>query len=92
MLPDKQDAYGHMIADHFNGKTGYEIVERDDGFIDVSTMGPAHYFAEFKGCASGEVRFNTMCFLRPHLSLVLGLAWGNYVHCNSWFFDITFNS
>jgi len=37
---------------------------------------------------TNEVRFNTMCFLRPHLSMLLGISWGNYVHCNSWFFDV----
>lgn len=37
---------------------------------------------------TNEVRFHNMCFLRPHLNLLFGVSWGNYVHCNSWFFDV----
>jgi SAM-dependent methyltransferase len=47
MLKDHQDAHGHEIYDYLNGKGGYEIVERDDGFIDVSG-GAKYYFAEYK--------------------------------------------
>ncbi len=32
-LTDKQDAYGHAIYDSYLGKGGYEIDERDDGFV-----------------------------------------------------------
>lgn len=35
-----------------------------------------------------SVKYHNMCFLRPHLSLKFGLAWGNYVHCSRWFFDV----
>ncbi len=41
-----QDAFGHEIYDHHCGKGGYEIIEREDGFIDTS-MGPAAYFSEY---------------------------------------------
>ena len=46
MLKDWQDAYGHEIYDYFKRKVGYEIVERDDGFFDVS-IGPRVYFSEY---------------------------------------------
>ncbi|RKU28724.1 hypothetical protein C6497_08165 [Candidatus Poribacteria bacterium] len=47
MLTDKQDAYGHLIYDYLNGEQVLEIVERDDGYITTSRMGPLTYFAEY---------------------------------------------
>ena len=47
MLKDRQDAHGHEIYDYLNGKGGYEIVERDDGYIDASDAAK-DYFAEYK--------------------------------------------
>ncbi len=47
MLKDWQDAYGHEIYDYYKGKRSYEIVERDDGYFDVSS-GPKLYFLEYK--------------------------------------------
>jgi len=43
----KKDAYGQEAWAFFKKKESYEIVERDDGFIDLSGGVPA-YFAEFK--------------------------------------------
>jgi len=46
MLRDHQDAYGHEIMDYYLGKRDiYEVVEREDGYIDVSS-GPSFYFQE----------------------------------------------
>jgi len=39
-----QDAFGQGMLAHYRGEPVTEIIERDDGFIDVS-MGPAWYFA-----------------------------------------------
>jgi SAM-dependent methyltransferase len=51
MLKDIQDAYGREIYDYFKNKehrrTIFEIVERDDGYIDA-TSGPGLYFSEYK--------------------------------------------
>jgi len=47
MLPDSQDAYGHEIVDHMQGKPVLEIVERDDRYIEINS-GPKAYFAPFK--------------------------------------------
>lgn len=47
MLKDYQDAHGHEIYDYLNGRGGYEIVERDDGYVDDSG-GAKDYFAEYK--------------------------------------------
>ncbi len=46
LLPHEDD-YGNEIYDYFTRKTGYEIIERDDGYLDTSD-GPLSYFAEFK--------------------------------------------
>ena len=47
MLTDNQDAYGHLLSDYHNGRENVEIVEREDGFIDTSRLGPLNYFAEY---------------------------------------------
>jgi SAM-dependent methyltransferase len=46
-MEPKKDAYGQEVWAFFQKKKSYEIVERDDGLIDL-TEGPAAYFAEFK--------------------------------------------
>lgn len=43
----KKDAYGQEVWAYFKGGKSYEIVERDDGFIILSS-GPPAYFQEFK--------------------------------------------
>lgn len=43
----KKDAYGQEVWAYLNKKESYEVVERDDGFIDLSGGAPA-YFADFK--------------------------------------------
>lgn len=48
MLRDYQDAYGHEVYDYLKDKRGQgEIVERGDGYIDVSG-GLKAYFSEYK--------------------------------------------
>ena len=46
-LNKKQDAYGLLVHDYFNGAPVTEIVERDDGFIAPSG-GPVTYFAPYR--------------------------------------------
>ncbi len=41
-----EDAYGHEIWSHFNGRKSFEVVEREDGYVDVSSGAPA-YFSEY---------------------------------------------
>lgn len=43
----KKDAYGQEVWAFFRKKNSYEVVERDDGFVDLSGGAP-HYFADFK--------------------------------------------
>ena len=47
MLGDEQDAFGHLLYDHYQGRPGREIVERNDGYFDVSAGSP-FYFAPFE--------------------------------------------
>lgn len=55
------DAFGHEIEDHLNGIPATEIVERDDGYIDLSG-GPAAYFAPYRkwmDCEREAIRYAT---------------------------------
>ncbi len=54
MLTDIQDAYGHLLSDYHNGQENVEVVEREDGFIDVSRLGPFNYFAEYENWAEHQ--------------------------------------
>jgi SAM-dependent methyltransferase len=53
MLPDSQDAFGHEMYDYYTGKGGYEIIERDDGFFNIS-LGPELYFSEYEQWPESE--------------------------------------
>lgn len=54
MKPEK-DAYGQEIWAHFQGKESFEIIERDDGYINLSG-GPKAYFSEYKDWPEQEKR------------------------------------
>ncbi len=41
-----EDAFGNALYDYFTGKGVHEVIERDDGYIDV-TSGPGAYFSEY---------------------------------------------
>ena len=43
-----RDAYGQMLVAALEGDDVVEIVERDNGFINVSAMGPRAYLAPFR--------------------------------------------
>jgi len=42
-----KDAYGHEMLAYYNEKNSYEIIEREDGYIDISSGAPS-YFKEYK--------------------------------------------
>jgi 2-polyprenyl-3-methyl-5-hydroxy-6-metoxy-1,4-benzoquinol methylase len=50
-LDIERDAFGHALLDHLEGRGAHELIERSDGYIDVSA-GAQTYFAE----PSGEQR------------------------------------
>ena len=45
-MKDYQDAHGYSMYDYLRGKGGFEIAERDDGFI-TPTNAPKVYFSKF---------------------------------------------
>jgi SAM-dependent methyltransferase len=47
-ISSKKDAYGQEVWAYLNGKKWYEVIERDDSFVDVSPGGE-DYFQAFKG-------------------------------------------
>lgn len=48
-IPPERDAYGQMLLAALDGEEHVvEVVERDDGFIGASVMGPQLYFAPFR--------------------------------------------
>jgi SAM-dependent methyltransferase len=48
------DAFGHEMWDYFKKRQRYEVIERDDGYIDPSNVAPRLYFAPFKDWPSAE--------------------------------------
>jgi cyclopropane fatty-acyl-phospholipid synthase-like methyltransferase len=53
MLKDHQDALGHEFLDYLKEKRGYEIIEREDGYLDISG-GPRAYFTDYKDWSQHE--------------------------------------
>ncbi len=47
-----RDATGHAVHDAFNGKCGFEVVEREDGYIVAGAT--AQYFEKYKNWLSHE--------------------------------------
>lgn len=50
-----QDAFGRAVWDHYHGRGGYELVERDDGFLSRSG-GPPTYLAPYRRWPSQQRR------------------------------------
>ena len=46
VVKPEHDAYGQVIWNCHKGNSSYEIVEREDGFIDIGSALP--YFREYK--------------------------------------------
>jgi len=46
-MKPEQDAYGQEVWAYYNGKRSFEIVERDDGYVDVSS-GSRVYFSSYE--------------------------------------------
>jgi SAM-dependent methyltransferase len=54
MLTDKQDAFGHMLYDHLAETPVDQIIERDDGLVEIDNG--IGYFSEFRAWPSCEKR------------------------------------
>lgn len=46
-MKPEEDAYGQEVWAYYKGKESFEVVERDDGYFDVSG-GPKAYFSEYE--------------------------------------------
>ncbi|MCW4039704.1 MAG: class I SAM-dependent methyltransferase [Candidatus Bathyarchaeota archaeon] len=46
-MKPEEDAYGQALLAHYQGMPSFEIVERDDGYFDVSSYGTKTYFSEY---------------------------------------------
>jgi SAM-dependent methyltransferase len=44
---EREDAFGRTLLDHFEGRRAHEVIERSDGYVDVSG-GPKAYFEPFR--------------------------------------------
>lgn len=74
-MKDHQEAHGHAMFDHLNGKGAFEIVERDDGFI-TPTNAPKVYFSKFRDWPPHEKK--AMRYVRGR---VLDIGCGAGRHC-----------
>jgi SAM-dependent methyltransferase len=54
-MRENQDAFGREMFDYFTSRTGFEAVERDDGYLDMSG-GPSAYFTDFRKWAPYQRR------------------------------------
>lgn len=50
---DDEDAYGQAVTPYFEDNSGYEIIERNDIFIDFSA-GPETYCREYENWPENE--------------------------------------
>jgi len=75
-LTGKQDAYGAEILGFLEGSRTPEIVERDDGYIDISS-GAAQYFAPYRAWPEHERK--GMKYVRGRV-LDIGCGAGRVVH------------
>jgi SAM-dependent methyltransferase len=46
MLEEHEDAFGRAMYDYYHGLEVEEVIERDDGYVDVS-LGPRSYLSEY---------------------------------------------
>ena len=53
LYKEDRDAFGHMLKDFYEEKEAFEIIEREDGYIDVSDH-VKMYFATFQDWHAGE--------------------------------------
>ena len=60
-MQEHEDAFGRTVLDHLEGRRAHEVIERSDGYIDVSG-GPRAYFEPFRRWAPAERR--AMRFVR----------------------------
>ena len=55
-MREREDAYGQMLLAALDGATVFEIVEREDGFVQASGYGPSLYLAPYRRWPSAQRR------------------------------------
>ena len=55
-MDESRDAFGLMLLDHLEGRPSVEIIEREDGFVQVFPFSPAGYFAPVRRWSAPERR------------------------------------
>ena len=53
-MKEREDAYGRLVLDHLEHGGQVEIVERDNGFVAASRLGPDAYFAPLRRWPKAE--------------------------------------
>ena len=72
-VPEKRDAFGQEMWAYLNGGLPYEVVERDDGYIDAGP-GTSLYFAEFRNWPKRQRQ--SMKYIRGARALDIGCGAG----------------
>jgi SAM-dependent methyltransferase len=56
LMKPEEDALGQEIRAYYNDREVFEVWERDDGYISVSTIEPKKYFSEYEDWSPHEKR------------------------------------
>lgn len=83
-MKEHEDAYGRELLGQFDGQSVYEVVERDDGYIDAHPA--AGYFAPYEAWSPAEQE--SMSYVRGRV-LDIGCGAGRHVlHLQEKGFDV----
>jgi len=53
-MKQKNDAFGQEVMSYYETGKGYELVEKNDGYISIGGYGPVGYFSEYKNWPKHE--------------------------------------